>query len=116
MRSMVSFWKCCDRIWIVSSTSTLVNSEVTSKLTKMSVSCSLISVSDFLMWCFDCPTDSLNCVGRYFVKLCVGDKMQLTIGLSGLPSLWMLGKPYIRAGTAACGISFLLHLPGGMAS
>ena len=30
MRSVVSFWKCCDGMWIVFSTGTLVNSEATS--------------------------------------------------------------------------------------
>jgi hypothetical protein len=115
MRSTVSLWNFCASVCSVSYSGTLVNSATTLKLTNMSVSFKAIdwilcaNVSEFFMWCSDCPTNGLSISASCFARLCVGEAIQFTIGLSGVSSLWIFGKPYSLGGTEAWGINFWLY-------
>jgi hypothetical protein len=57
--------------------------------------------SEFLMWEGECPTYGLSKLVRYFASEYVGEEIQLTMGLRGMPSLWIFGSPYNLGGIAA---------------
>lgn len=51
---------------------------------------------EFLMWCGVFPTNGAKIVARCLAMLYVTELMLLMIGLSGAPSLCILGSPQIR--------------------
>lgn len=79
-----------DNTCSVSSNGTLVNNEVTLKLTNRAFFCSCISfsfwmnASEFLMKWMEFPTNGFRSPARCFASPYVGDKIQFTMGLSGM--------------------------------
>ena len=58
----------------------------------------------------DLPTKGLSTLLRTFVTPQVADPLPETIGLSGLPVLWILGNPLNFGGTQPVGYILSMYL------
>ena len=93
---------CCSlflTIWMEGWTVIEVNRALTSKDVMTSPGCSFLSCSCwmkcwvFLRWCGDWPTSGLMICESSFATPYVIDPLLDTMGLRGVPVLWILGRP-----------------------
>ena len=61
--------------------------------------------NEFLTWCADFPLSWLRSPDKCLESWYVGAPMLLTMGLNGIPSLCILGSPYILGGLEPAGHS-----------
>lgn len=86
-------------IFIVSGMGTFVNSDSTSKLTRMSLGCTWICCIfstksfEFRMREWELLRSGFSSDVKYRPSLYVGELIALTIGLKGTLVLWILGRP-----------------------